>query len=177
MKTRIILLITLLSFLGNAQTNKSFYNIKITEISGETIDLNMFRGKKILFVNVASQCGFTKQYSGLQKLHNDYKDKLVVIGVPCNQFGAQEPGTLSEIKTFCQANFGVEFLMTEKINVKGENQHELYKWLTSKEKNGVKSSSVKWNFQKYLLDEEGKLLDVFYSETKPNSEKIIKYLN
>ena len=176
MKTKIILLITLFSYLGNAQTNESLYDITIRGISGERIDLNMFKGKKILFVNVASKCGFTNQYSDLQKLHNDYKTKLVVIGLPCNQFGAQEPGSLSEIQTFCQTNFGVEFLMTEKINVKGENQHALYKWLTSEEKNGVKSSSVKWNFQKYLVDKDGEFLDYFFSITKPTNSRITKYI-
>lgn len=154
----------------------SVHELSITSIDGEVIALEQFKGKKILFVNVASKCGFTKQYDGLQKLHEEYKDKLVVVGLPCNQFGAQEPGSLSEIKTFCRANFGVEFLMTEKIDVKGENQHVLYKWLTSKNENGVKSSSVKWNFQKYLVDENGKLIDVFYSITTPDSDKIIKYL-
>lgn len=154
----------------------SVHDLSVTDMKGKEIPLGQFKGKKILFVNVASKCGFTKQYDGLQKLHSDYSDKLVVIGLPCNQFGGQEPGTLSEIQSFCETNFGVEFLMTEKIDVKGQNQHEVYKWLTSKEKNGVKSSSVKWNFQKYLVDEDGKLIDVFYSMTKPNSESITKYL-
>jgi glutathione peroxidase len=113
----------------------------------------------------------------LQELYETYKEKLVVIGLPCNQFGGQEPGTETEIQSFCRLNFGVEFPMTEKVDVKGDKQHPIYQWLTSKDKNGVKSSSVKWNFQKYLVDENGNFIDVFYSMTKPMSKKITKYLN
>lgn len=155
--------------------NSSIYNIPINSISGEAIHLEDFKGKKLLIVNTASECGFTGQYEGLEKLSKMYKDKLVVIGVPCNQFGGQEPGTLTEIKSFCEVNYGVTFLLTEKVDVKGENQHPLYAWLTNKEQNGVKSSSVKWNFQKYLIDENGAYLDYFYSMTKPTSSKITKY--
>lgn len=154
----------------------NMYNIAIKSLTGEKIDLNQFKGKKILFVNVASECGFTPQYKDLQKLHETYKDKLVVIGLPCNQFGNQEPGTPTQIKSFCEKNYGVDFLITEKIDVKGENQHPLYTWLTQKEMNGVMNSSVKWNFQKYLVDEKGNLMDVFYSITEPLSEKIVKHL-
>jgi len=154
----------------------SIYDISIKSLSGEKIDLAKFKGKKILFVNTASECGFTKQYADLQKLHEAYKDKLVVIGVPCNQFGGQEPGTLSQIQSFCEVNYGVTFLMTEKVDVKGDNQHPLYAWLTNKELNGVKSSSVKWNFQKYLIDENGKYIDFYYSLTKPMNSKITNHL-
>ncbi len=154
----------------------SLYDISINSITGEPINLKEFKGKKILFVNTASECGFTGQYEGLEKLHKEYKDKLVVIGIPCNQFGGQEPGTLTEIQTFCKQNYGVTFLMTEKVDVKGDNQHPLYAWLTKKELNGVKSSSVKWNFQKYLIDENGKYIDFYYSITKPLSSKITKQL-
>ncbi len=154
----------------------SIYDISIKSLSGEIIDLSKFKGKKILFVNTASECGFTKQYADLQKLHETYKDKLVVIGVPCNQFGGQEPGNAMQIQSFCQVNYGVTFLMTEKVDVKGDNQHPLYKWLTQKELNKVKSSSVKWNFQKYLLDENGNFIDYYYSITKPMSSKITKQL-
>lgn len=153
----------------------SIYDIEINSISGEPINLGDFKGKKILIVNTASECGFTGQYEDLEKLYKTYKDKLVVIGVPCNQFGGQEPGTLTEIQTFCKMNYGVTFLLTEKVDVKGENQHPLYAWLTKEEMNGVKSSSVKWNFQKYLIDENGLYLDYFYSMTKPMSSKITKY--
>lgn len=153
------------------------YSIKINSLEGSPIDLSEFKDKHILFVNVASKCGFTPQYKLMQEMHERYKDNLVIIGVPCNQFGGQEPGNEEEIKNFCQKNYGVDFLITEKIEVKGENQHPLYQWLTKKENNGVKSASVKWNFQKYLIDSEGNYIDVFYSMTKPNSSKITKYLN
>lgn len=171
-----------LIFFNNLKTNKSMqasaslYDISINSLTGEAIDLSSFKGKKILIVNTASECGFTGQYEGLQELYNTYKDKLVVIGVPCNQFGGQEPGTATEIQSFCKQNYGVTFLMTEKVDVKGENQHPLYKWLTSKELNGVSSSSVKWNFQKYLIDEKGNLIDYYYSITSPTSTKITKHL-
>ncbi len=157
-------------------TSKSIYDISINSLMGEKIDLNKFKDKKILFVNVASKCGFTPQYADLQKLHETYGDKLVLIGLPCNQFGEQEPGSAEEIESFCTKNYGVDFLMTEKIDVKGENQHPLYQWLTKKENNGVKNSTVKWNFQKYLIDEDGHYLNFFYSITKPLSSKITKYL-
>ncbi len=176
---KITLLMALFNFLGNAQTvtpKESLYSIKIEGIDGKNLDLNKYKGKKILFVNVASKCGFTNQYDGLQELYTKHGDKLVVIGLPCNQFGSQEPGVASEIKSFCTLNFGVKFPMTEKIDVKGANQHSLYGWLTDKEKNGKMNSSVKWNFQKYLVDEEGRLIDVFYSTTKPMSSKITKLL-
>ena len=155
--------------------NSSIYDISINSITGEPIDLKAFKGKKILFVNTASECGFTGQYEDLEKLHKKYQDKLVVIGVPCNQFGGQEPGTLTEIKTFCEVNYGVTFLLTEKVDVKGDNQQPLYAWLTKKENNGVKNSGVKWNFQKYLIDENGNYMDFYYSITKPLSSKITKY--
>ena len=154
----------------------SIYDISLISLTGEKIDLAKFKGKKILIVNTASECGFTKQFADLQKLHEKYQDKLVIIGVPCNQFGGQEPGNAQEIQSFCQVNYGVTFLMTEKVDVKGENQHILYQWLTKKELNGVKSSSVKWNFQKYLIDEQGNLVDYYFSITSPMSSKIIQQL-
>ena len=152
------------------------YAIKINSLQGKPVDLSDFKGKKILFVNVASKCGFTPQYRELQELADNYKDQLVVIGVPCNQFGAQEPGTAEDIEKFCQVNYDVSFLITEKINVKGEHQHPLYEWLTSKRLNGKQNSTVKWNFQKYLIDEQGEFLDYFYSITKPTNSRITKYL-
>lgn len=181
MKTKFIIMCFLFSIFSCAQNTPkepktSLYDIKINSLAGEPINLADFKGKKILFVNTASECGFTPQYEDLQKLHETYKDKLVVIGLPCNQFGGQEPGSADEIKSFCQVNYGVDFLMTEKIDVKGDNQHPLYKWLTDKDLNGNKSSTVKWNFQKYLIDEDGKFIDVFYSITKPMSNKITQYL-
>ena len=152
----------------------SIYNIEINSIDGTAVDLKDYNGKHILFVNVGSECGFTGQYEDLQKLYDTYQDKLMVIGVPCNQFGGQEPGSSEEIQTFCKKNYGVTFLMTEKIDVKGANQHPLYKWLTNKDLNGMKSTSVKWNFQKYLVDGNGNLVDYFYSITKPLSSKITR---
>ena len=154
----------------------SLYNLQLNNLQGKAIDFTDFKGKHLLFVNVASKCGFTPQYEGLEKLSNTYKKNLVVIGVPCNQFGKQEPGNSDEIQEFCQANYGVSFLITEKIEVKGEDQHPLYEWLTLRSLNGKKSSSVKWNFQKYLVDPEGKLVDYFFSITKPFSSKITKHL-
>ncbi|SRX55488.1 glutathione peroxidase [Aequorivita sp. CIP111184] len=154
----------------------SIYDIAINELDGKPISLKAFKGKKILFVNVASECGFTNQYKELQALSDIYADKLVVIGSPCNQFGKQEPGNATQIQEFCELNFGVTFLLTEKIAVKGSKQHPLYKWLTSKELNGKKSSSVKWNFQKYLVDDKGNLIDYYFSITKPMSSKITKHL-
>jgi glutathione peroxidase len=159
-----------------AITPPSLYEIAIHALDGKPIDLASFKGKYILFVNVASECGFTKQYKELQELSDCYAESLVVIGVPCNQFGRQEPGNASQIQTFCERNFGVTFLLTEKIEVKGSKQHPLYQWLTKKEQNGRKSSSVKWNFQKYLIDKEGKFVDYYFSITKPMSSKITKHL-
>ncbi len=155
---------------------ESLYDIAIHSLQGHPIDLSEFKGRKILFVNVASKCGFTPQYRELQQLQDIYKDQLVVIGVPCNQFGRQEPGTSDEIQNFCEVNYGVSFLITEKVDVKGNNQHPLYIWLTKKEFNGTHNSSVKWNFQKYLVDENGELIDYFYSITKPMNSRITSHL-
>ena len=158
------------------EKENSIHSYSFVSLNGDTIELNTFKGKKILFVNVASKCGFTPQYEGLQELHDKYKDKLVILGFPCNQFGEQEKGSSDEIQSFCKKNYGVEFLMSEKIDVKGVNQHPIYKWLTSKELNGKNSTSVKWNFQKYLVDEDGIWIDYWYSLTKPKSSKITKHL-
>jgi len=155
---------------------QSIYDIAINAIDGKPISLVDFKGKKILFVNVASECGFTKQYRELQALSTRYKEELVVIGSPCNQFGKQEPGNASQIQEFCELNFGITFLLTEKIDVKGSKQHPLYQWLTSKGLNCKKSSSVKWNFQKYLVGDKGNLIDYYFSITKPMNSKITKHL-
>ena len=171
-----LLLISINIILLNMNDLKSIYEIKINDIWGDAIELNDFKGKYILFVNVASECGFTGQYKDLQKLHEEYGSKLVVIGVPCNQFGGQEPGESHEITAFCTEKYSVTFLMTEKIEVKGSNQHPLYKWLTDKNSNGIKNSTVRWNFQKYLVDQSGNLIDYWYSITQPLSQKIIKHI-
>lgn len=159
-----------------SKASEPIYNIKINDLKGKPIDLSLFKGKHILFVNVASKCGFTPQYKELQELHKKYQDQIAINGVPCNQFGNQEPGNSEQIQDFCQANYGVTFRITEKIDVKGKNQHPLYKWLTKKTINGKKSSTVKWNFQKYLIDEEGEFVDYFYSITRPLNSRIIKHL-
>lgn len=154
----------------------NLYNIQINSIDGSPIDFRDFKGQYLLFVNVASKCGFTGQYEGLQRLYDNYKGKLMVVGVPCNQFGQQEPGSYQQIKSFCKENYGVSFLMTEKIEVKGKRQHPLYQWLTDKNLNGVKTTSVKWNFQKYIIGKEGEFIDYFYSMTRPTSSKITKLI-
>ncbi|MEQ6123402.1 glutathione peroxidase [Pseudotenacibaculum sp. MALMAid0570] len=158
------------------QSNSNLYQLKINSIQGKPIGFKDFQGKNILFVNVASKCGFTPQYKGLQELYDQYQEKLMIIGVPCNQFGKQEPGSSKDIEQFCEINFGVTFLITEKVDVKGAHQHPLYSWLTKKSENGKKNSSVKWNFQKYLVNENGELIDYYYSLTKPMSSKITKHL-
>lgn len=154
----------------------SIYDVEIKSLQNTPIQLSDFKGKHILFVNVASKCGFTPQYKDLEELQKMHQDNLVIIGVPCNQFGQQEPGNNEEIEEFCQLNYGVSFLITEKIAVKGTNQHPLYTWLTSRKLNNKKSSSVRWNFQKYLVSPEGKLIDYYFSITKPLSSRITKHL-
>lgn len=173
----LLMAFSLFSKAQDSKASTSIYDIQIDDIHGNPINLSEFKGKKILFVNVASKCGFTPQYKDLEMLHDLYKDQLVLIGLPCNQFGSQEPGSNEEIVEFCSATYGVSFLMTDKIEVKGENQHPLYTWLTSKELNGKKSSTVKWNFQKYLVDEEGEFIDFYYSVTTPMSSKILQHLS
>jgi glutathione peroxidase len=180
---KIIKLLTLTIFLfsinlAKAQYNKkmSIYDININALDGTPVDLKTFQGKYILFVNVASECGFTNQYEGLQKLYDTNKDDLMVIGVPCNQFGQQEPGNSEQIQSFCKKNYGVTFLMTEKVNVKGKDKHPLYEWLTNKDLNGKNSTTVKWNFQKYVIGRNGEYIDYFYSMTKPMSSKITKLI-
>jgi glutathione peroxidase len=155
-----------------AESKESIYDLSFNDIDGNKIELSTYKGKYILFVNVASKCGFTKQYLDLEKLYQQFNDDLVVIGLPCNQFGGQEPEKEKEIKAFCSKNFGVSFILSEKIEVKGSNMHPLYNWLTNKKINGSSNSSVKWNFQKYLVSKEGNLIDYFYSTTNPLSKKI-----
>jgi glutathione peroxidase len=151
---------------------KSIYDFKVTALDGGTIDFAKFKGKKILIVNTASECGFTPQYEGLEALYEKYKDKLVIVGFPANNFGGQEPGTNDEIKTFCKKNYGVTFPMAEKVSVKGDDMAPIYKWLTSKAENGVLDAEIKWNFNKFLLDENGKMLYYFESKVTPMSEEI-----
>ena len=159
-----------------SKPSSPIFDIKINDLQGNPIDLRAYKGKKILVVNVASKCGFTPQYRELQQLQDTYANSLVVVGVPCNQFGNQEPGNSDEIKEFCSINYGVTFPITEKIDVKGVSQHPLYSWLTKKSINGKKNSTVKWNFQKYLIDENGELIDYYYSITKPMNSRITSHL-
>ena len=157
-----------------AKYDKLFFDLSIENIDNEIINLNKYRGKTILLVNVASKCGFTKQYSGLQELYKIYKQKnFIVLGIPSNQFGGQEPGSNSEIKNFCETNFNITFPITNKVDVKGKNAHIIYKW--AKENHG-KSTIPKWNFHKILINKDGKIEDTFGSFTKPLSSKIIKQI-
>ena len=176
MKKIINLLIIILTviFNFNIKVNsmeKKLYDIEIESINGEIISLSKYKGKTIFLVNVASNCGFTKQYTDLQNLWEKYREKdLIVIGVPSNQFGGQEPGSNTEIKDFCETNFNINFLMTSKQDVKGENAHEIYKW--AKISYG-KSAVTKWNFHKILINNEGIIVDTFASFTNPMSKKVV----
>ena len=155
-----------------AKYEKLFFDLDIKTINNEILNLSEFRGKTILLVNVASKCGFTKQYTGLQSLYEKYKKKgLIVIGVPSNQFGGQEPGSNKEIKDFCETNFNITFPITDKVDVKGENAHAIYRWA---KKNFGNSTVPKWNFHKILINKDGKIQDTFNSFTSPLSNKIIK---
>ncbi|MCV9387037.1 glutathione peroxidase [Reichenbachiella ulvae] len=154
-----------------------FYDFKVRALdSEEVIDFSSFKGKKVLVVNVASKCGYTPQYEDLQALSEKYADQLVVLGMPCDQFAGQELDVESAIKNFCTEEFQVTFPMTTVIEVKGNNQHPVYSFLTQKDKNGLDDFKVKWNFNKFLLDENGKLIAYFPSGVEPMSEEITKYL-
>ena len=158
----------------DAKYEKLFFDHNINNISNEAIDLDQYRGKAVLLVNVASKCGFTKQYTGLQKLYEKYKDKgFFVLGIPSNQFGGQEPGSNLEIKNFCETNFNITFPMTDKVNVKGDSAHEIYKWA---KKNYGNSTIPKWNFHKILINRDGKIQDTFNSFITPMSDKITKQI-
>ena len=158
----------------DAKYEKLFFDLSINSIDNEMINLSEYKGKIVLLVNVASKCGFTKQYTDLQILHDKYKEKgFVVIGVPSNQFGGQEPGSNEEIKNFCETNFNITFPMTDKVDVKGKNAHALYKW--AKENHG-NSAVPKWNFHKILINKEGKIQDTFSSFTTPLSDKITRQI-
>lgn len=153
------------------------YNFKVKDLSGNDFDFASLKGKKIMIVNTASECGLTPQYEQLQAMYNKYQDKnFVIIGFPANNFGAQEPGTNEEIGAFCKKNYGVTFPMMTKISVKGDDMHEIYKFLTQKSKNGFEDSEVEWNFQKYLIDENGQLVNVISPRTLPNDKEIISWI-
>ncbi|HZE86133.1 MAG TPA: glutathione peroxidase [Puia sp.] len=154
------------------------YDFKVPGLDGNTIDLSKYKGKKILIVNTASKCGYTPQYADLEKLYETYKEKLVIVGFPANNFGQQEPGTNGEIKEFCTKNYGVTFPMADKVDVVGDNTAPLFKYLTEEaRKLGVADPVIKWNFTKFLIDEKGTLIAVFPSKVKPMDDQITKYLN
>ena len=157
--------------------SKSFYDYTATSIDGEVVSMADYKGKVVLIVNVASKCGFTPQYKGLQSLSEKYKEDLVVLGFPANNFLWQEPGKNDKIKQFCQTQYGVTFPMFEKVSVKkNKNQHPIFSWLSSANLNGWNNNAPSWNFYKYLIDKEGKLVDIFSSKVTPMSEEILKYL-
>lgn len=170
MKIAALLLFTLLSL-----PPKSVHQFTITRIDGQSVNLSQFKGKKILIVNTASKCGFTPQYADLEKLWQQYKDKVVIIGFPANNFGGQEPGTNENIQEFCQKNYGVSFLMAEKVSVKGDDMNVLFKYLTAAP-NPDFTGDIKWNFEKFLIDENGKLIHRFRSNVKPTDPELTKYL-
>lgn len=156
------------------QTPTSFYELVYTDINGQKVSMSDYRGKYVLCVNVASKCGNTPQYKGLEELYQKHKDKLVIIGFPCNQFLGQEPGSEKEIAEFCTRNYGVTFPLASKIDVKGKDQHPVYTWLTSKELNGVSEDKVEWNFHKVLVSPEGKWLKAFAASMDPMNGEIEK---
>ncbi len=162
---------------ASSQDLATFHDFTVESIDGKQINLGKYKGKKVLVVNTASKCGFTPQYEQLQDLYEEYGgEKFEIVGFPANNFLKQEPGTNEEIQEFCSINYGVTFPMMGKISVKGKNQHPLYAWLTKKEQNGVMDSRVKWNFQKYLIDENGKLVDMVSPRTSPKSDTIVSWI-
>jgi glutathione peroxidase len=174
--------------LATTLTGASIYDFKVPGLDGKDIDFSGFKGKKIMIVNTASHCGNTPQYAELEKLYEKYKDKLVIIGFPANNFGAQEPGSNTEIKEFCTQNYGVTFPMAEKVSVKGDDIHPLFKWLVDQSKEMAKNETdearkkflddpIKWNFTKFLLDEKGKLITPILHKTSVMSDEVLKYLN
>ena len=171
-----------LSFSGYSQNNKkmenrSLHDFVVEDINGNEFDFASLKGKKVLVVNTASKCGFTPQYEGLQELYDMYGDEeFTVIGFPANNFANQEPGSDEEIQQFCKKNYGVTFPMMSKISVKGDDQHPVYQWLTMAKYNGKMDSEVKWNFQKYLINKNGELVDVFFSKIKPKDRRIISWI-
>lgn len=170
-------MLKLLLLSGLISLTMTIYDFKVPSLDGGSIDFSAYKGKKILVVNTASKCGFTPQYAELQELYKKYGDKMVIVGFPANNFASQEPGTNKDIKEFCQKNYGVTFPMAEKVSVKGEDIHPLFKYLTEEAgKLGVKDP-IKWNFTKFLIDEKGKLVAVFDSKIRPMSADITKYLN
>lgn len=171
------MLLMLFSFQANAQKKQSIYQFKVEDLSGDVFDFASLKGKKVMIVNTASKCGFTPQYEQLEALYKEYKDKgFVIIGFPANNFGGQEPGTNEEIASFCKLNYGVTFPMMDKVSVKGDDMSAVYQFLTQKSKNGLQDSDVKWNFQKYLINEKGELEQVLLSKVTPMDDKIVNWI-
>lgn len=177
MKTLLIAFSLLIAGTMTYAQKTNFHSFKTKTIDGKTFDLASLKGKKVLVVNTASRCGLTPQYKDLQELYAKYGgDKFVIIGFPANNFMSQEPGSNAEIKQFCTEKYDVTFPMMEKISVKGDDINPIYKWLTSKSQNGKMDAEVSWNFQKFMIDEQGNLVDMVPPRTKPNDEKIIKWI-
>jgi glutathione peroxidase len=177
MNRNIIVTGLLILVMGTTHAQNSFYDFTVKDIAGEDYPLSQLKGKKVLVVNTASKCGFTPQYEGLQKLFEKYGDDgFMIIGFPANNFAEQEPGSNEEIATFCSVNYGVTFPMMSKISVKGDDQHPLYKWLTSRSDNGLENSEVTWNFQKYMIDEDGQLVGHFSPNTKPDDKELVAWI-
>lgn len=166
----------LFPLMGFSQT-QSFYDFKVKTLEGKDFDFASLKGKKVMVVNVASKCGNTPQYKELEALYEKYRGELVIIGFPANNFGGQEPGTPAQIREFCTEEYGITFPLMEKISVKGDDMDPVYKWLTSKSENGFMDSKVTWNFQKYLIDENGKLVEMLGPKEKPDSEKTLTWLS
>ncbi len=162
--------------LDQMMMEKSIYDFKMKDINGVEVDFSQFKGKKLLIVNVASKCGYTRQYEDLQKLHEEHGDQVTIIGFPANNFGGQEPGTNEEIKEFCSSKFGVTFQMMDKVSVKGADKHPLYRWLSDKDMNGWNEKEPTWNFCKYLIDEKGELVKFFASSVKPMDKEILQLI-
>lgn len=178
MKNILIAFIMLSATFAKSQNMKqSIHQFKVTDLYGNEFDFSSLKGKKIMVVNTASECGLTPQYEQLQAVYEKYKDQnFVIVGFPANNFGAQEPGTDEQIAAFCKKNFGVTFPMMSKISVKGDDMHEIYQFLTQQEKNGLEDSKVTWNFQKYLIDEDGFLVKVISPIKSPKNDEIIKWI-
>ena len=173
-----LLIVAMLSLSVQLRSQDSFYDFTVRDISGSEFPLSSLKGKKVLVVNTASKCGLTPQYEDLESLYRKYKETgFVIIGFPSNDFAGQEPGSNSEIATFCTEKFDVTFPMMEKISVKGEEIHPLYRWLTQKDENGLEDSKVAWNFQKYMINEEGALVGHVSPRKKPDSAEILSWIN
>ena len=167
--------IFLLSINANSLENKkmkNFYDLIVSDLTGKKVGLEKFRGKKIMLVNVASKCGYTTQYKGLQSLYENYSKEIEIIGIPCNDFGKQEPGSSSEIEKFCSINYGISFTMLEKQSSKGKNKSNLFEWLSDPKLNGWNSELPSWNFCKYIINENGDLTHFFQSNVTPNSSRV-----